>query len=163
LREFELSQDALAEVLRQLQLADSRDAVIDILTEHLSGSHQRVAFFAVKSGRLLPWKTRGSADADDSEMGMALNLDRPSTFQDVVGTRLPFRGPVGDRASREFLVRTFGSAPDQMLALPVSVRERVVGVLYGDTGTRRVFVQNLGVLARAAGGALERILKTQKH
>ena len=61
------------------------------------------------------------------------------------------------------MYKTFGAVGDTMLGLPLTIRERVVGVLYGDNNTRHVFVQNLGVLVRAAGGALERIIRNARN
>ena len=163
LREFENSQESLAELLRRLQLAETRDAVIDVLIAHMSESHEHVAFFAVKSNRVEPWKIRGGVSRTGAPSSQVwLRLDISSTFQDIVDSRLPFRGEITDQVSRDFIAKTFGSVGPPMLGLPVTIRERVVGILYGDTNNKHVFVQNLGVLVRAAGGALERIIKRQK-
>jgi hypothetical protein len=91
-----------------------------------------------------------------------LRLDRPSTLQDVVGTRLPYRGPMHDDPSRNFLAAVLGSSPPEILLVPVAIRERVVGVLYGEHRHRHTFDDQLALAARAAGMALERILKAKK-
>lgn len=161
-RELEDSSLALVEILRHLDMASSRDEVIDMLVDHLCSSHRRVAFFVVKAGRLSTWNKLIDGQHPDRPGSYILSLEEPSTFQDIVGTRLPFRGPITDSASRTFLTKTFGSAPAEMLCLPVAVRGRVVGVLYGDTNIKRVFEQHLAVVTRAAGVALERILKARK-
>lgn len=167
LREFESSQESLAEPLRHLQLADTRDAVIQIMINHMTEAHRNVAFFVVKSERLEPFRViggTGQAANDPNRLSKIwLRLDFPSTFQDIVSTRLPYRGPITDQASRDFVYKTFGAVGETMLGLPLTIRERVVGVLYGDNNTRHVFVQNLGVLVRAAGGALERIIRNARN
>jgi hypothetical protein len=152
----------LVEILRELDQADDRNAVVDTLIQHLAESHQRVAFFVVKSGELTSWKQRLGQEPIERRDGIKLNLDEPSTFQDIVGTRLPFRGPLTDPVSRAFVAAALGFSASEMLALPVAVRGRVVGILYGDTETRRVFEQHLAVVTRAAGVALERILRARK-
>jgi hypothetical protein len=91
-----------------------------------------------------------------------LRLDRSSTLQDVVGTRLPYRGPMHDDASRAFLVSTLGACPPEILLVPVSVRERVVGVLFGEHRLRHTFDDQLALAARAAGMALERLLRARR-
>lgn len=160
--ELEESSLRLVEILRDLDQADSRNEVIDTLLEHLAESHGRVAFFVVKSGELTTWKQRISGSPIEKLDGVKLSLDEPSTFQDIVGTRLPFRGPLTDPVSRAFIAAALDHSAGEMLGLPVSVRGRVVGVLYGDTCTRRVFEQHLAVVTRAAGVALERILRAKK-
>lgn len=152
----------LVEALRTLDQADERNTVVDTLIHHLAVSYQRVAFFVVKSGELTTWKQRIAGGPTERRDGIKLSLDEPSTFQDIVGTRLPFRGPLTDPVSRAFVAAALGYSAGQMLALPVSVRGRVVGVLYGDTETQSVFEQHLAVVTRAAGVALERILRARK-
>jgi hypothetical protein len=152
----------LVEILRELDQADDRNAVVDTLIQHLAESHLRVAFFVVKSGELTTWKQRLGKGPIERRDGIKLNLDEPSTFQDIVGTRLPFRGPLTDPVSRAFVAAALGFSAGEMLSLPVAVRGRVVGILYGDTETKRVFEQHLAVVTRAAGVALERILRARK-
>jgi hypothetical protein len=161
-RELEDSSLRLVEILRELDQAYDRNGVVDTLIAHLSESHGRVAFFVVKSGELTTWKQRVGPGSVERRDGIKLSLDEPSTFQDIVGTRLPFRGPLTDPVSRAFVAAALGFSAGQMLALPVSVRGRVVGILYGDSETRRVFEQHLAVVTRAAGVALERILRARK-
>jgi hypothetical protein len=152
----------LVEILRELDQADDRNTVVDTLIQHLAESHLRVAFFVVKSGELTTWKQRLGKGPIERRDGIKLNLDEPSTFQDIVGTRLPFRGPLTDPVSRAFVAAALGFSAGEMLSLPVAVRGRVVGILYGDTETKRVFEQHLAVVTRAAGVALERILRARK-
>lgn len=152
----------LVQILRELDQADDRNTVVDTLIQHLAESHERAAFFVVKSGELTTWKQRLGEKPIERRDGIKLNLDEPSTFQDIVGTRLPFRGPLTDPVSRAFVAAALGFSASEMLALPVAVRGRVVGILYGDTETRRVFEQHLAVVTRAAGVALERILRARK-
>jgi hypothetical protein len=53
-------------------------------------------------------------------------------------------------------------APAEILLVPVTVRERVVGVLFGEQRVLHTFDDQLALAARAAGMALERILKTKR-
>jgi type II secretion system (T2SS) protein E len=161
-------EDATAraiEVIRQLEHAQSRDEVVDMMIAHLSETHHRAGFFV----------TRHGSSKNVTELGLfsmipkpevtpfaTLRLDRPSTLQDVVGTRLPYRGPMHDDASRSFLISVLGACPPEILLVPVAVRERVVGVLFGEHRQRHTFDDQLALAARAAGMALERILKAKR-
>ena len=162
-------EDATAralDVIRQLEHAQSRDDVVAIMISHLAETHHRAGFFV----------TRPSSDKSTMELGLftmtpkpavmpfaMLRLDRPSTLQDVVGTRLPYRGPMHDDASRSFLISVLGACPAEILLVPVAVRERVVGVLFGEHRQRHTFDDQVAMAARAAGMALERILKSKRH
>lgn len=162
-RELEDSSLRLVELLRELDRAVARDAVMETLLTHLAESHKRVAFFAVTAGSVNAWRLcidGGPLQKPPEKAG--LSLDVSSTFQDVVGTRLPFRGPLSDPIAQALVENVFGSSAPDVLCMPVAMRGRVIGVLYGDTPTRHVFEEHLAVVTRAAGVALERILKARK-
>jgi len=161
-------EDATAraiEVIRRLEHAESRDQVVDVLIAHLSENHHRAGFFVARHGasKGVTELSLFSMTPRPAVMPFAtLRLDRPSTLQDVVGTRLPYRGPMHDDASRTFLVSILGACPPEILLVPVAVRERVVGVLFGEHRRRHTFDDQLALAARAAGMALERILKSKR-
>ena len=91
-----------------------------------------------------------------------LRLDRASTLADIVDTRLPYRGPMHDSASRTFMQSVLGACPAELLLVPITVRDRVVGVLFGEHRLRHTFDDQLALAGRAAGNALERILKAKR-
>ena len=155
----------MIEMIRTLEYAQSRDDVVGIMVGHLAETHRRAGFFMIK-----PIAPKGA-----SELGVfsieprpatlpyaTLRLDTPSTLQDVVGTRLPYRGPMHDNASRQFLANVLGACPPEILLVPVAVRDRVVGVLFGEHRMRHTFDDQLAIASRAAGMALERVLKTKR-
>jgi hypothetical protein len=157
-RDLEAASTHLLELMRQLDSCHTRDGVIELLVKLIAESHAHAAFFAVRGGDLHAFATRPVAPGTGSA---ALRLDTPSTFQDVVGTRLPYRGPLVDDASRALVLNTFGVEADEVLIIPVAVRDRVVGVVYGAGRERHTFDEHVGLAARAAGLALERILKSK--
>jgi hypothetical protein len=161
-------EDATAraiDVIRQLEHTQTRDDIIGVMIAYLAETHHRAGFFVTKHAV--------SKDAGDLALfamtprpaampSATLRLDRPSTLQDVVGTHLPYRGPMHDDASRAFLVSVLGACPAEILLVPVTVRERVVGVLFGEHRLRHTFDDQLALAARAAGMALERILRSRR-
>ena len=163
-RELESSTARAIELIRSLEHASSRDEVIELMIDHLAEAHRRAGFFSIKPDA-----------AKVNELGVFaivprpailpyanLRLDAASTLQDVVGTRLPYRGPMHDDASRAFLASALGACPPEILLVPIAVRERVVGVLFGEHRMRHTFDDQLALAARAAGMALERILLMSK-
>ena len=155
-RDLDAAATRLVVILRDIDQSDGRDEVIYSLISHLAETHNRAAFFSVKNGELNVFSVRAP---DVAEPRASMRLDNPSTFQDVVGTRLPYRGPVVDEPSRTFLQVLLGNAPSEMLLIPLAVRDRVVGVLYADGRRRQTFDDHYAIAARAGGLALERILK----
>jgi hypothetical protein len=153
------------DVIRRLEHTRSRDEIVGVMISYLAETHHRAGFLV----------TRHTVSGDAGELGVfamtphpvampsaTLRLDRPSTLQDVVGTRLPYRGPMHDDASRAFLTSALGACPAEILLVPVTVRERVVGVLFGEHRQRHTFDDQLALAARAAGMALERILRARR-
>jgi hypothetical protein len=164
-RALEQATARAIEVIRQLERAESRDQVVDVLVAHLAENHRRAGFFVTRPGgsQGVTELTVFSMLPRPAVMPFAtLRLDRPSTLQDVVGTRLPYRGPMHDDASRTFLAAILGACPPEILLVPVAVRERVVGVLFGEHRQRHTFDDQLALTARAAGMALERVLKSKR-
>ncbi len=175
-RELEDATARAIDLIRRLDNARDRDEVIGTMVEHLASSHRRAGFFAIRplspsAGTSLTGVARGATElalftmrpTPASIPAATLPLDRPSTMEDIVGTRLPYRGPMHDDASRTFLQQILGTCPPEILLVPVAVRERVVGVLFGEHRVRHTFDDQLALAARAAGMALERILAKTKR
>ncbi len=160
-------EDATAqaiELIRKLEHAESRDEVVELMTEHLADSHHRAGFFVIKTGQIKAGELAAFSimPVAGTISSATLRLDRASTLADVVGTRLPYRGPMSDEPSQSFLTSVLGACPPEILLVPVAVRERVVGVLFGEHRRRHTFDDQLALAARAAGMALERILKARQ-
>ncbi len=174
-RELEDATARAIDLIRRLDHARDRDEVVNIMVDHLASTHRRAGFFSIRplsqpAGASLTGVARGATElalfsmrpAIASIPSATLRLDRPSTLEDVVGTRLPYRGPMHDDASRTFLAQMLGSCPPEILLVPVAIRERVVGVLFGEHRVRHSFDDQLALAARAAGISLERILAKKK-
>ncbi|MBZ0235212.1 MAG: hypothetical protein K8M05_22985, partial [Deltaproteobacteria bacterium] len=157
-RALEAAAIKLVETLRAFDQATSRDHVIAMLVDFVSQTHHRVAFLAAKAGELTAFMQNPPPAGPQAHV----SLSAPSVFQDVVGTRLPYRGPISDPVSRELVRVLFGSTTDEMMAVPLAVRERVVGVIYADGRQRLASDEHVTVASRAAGMALERLLKAKK-
>lgn len=158
-RALEAATMRVLELIHTLDHTTTRDQVVAVMIAHLAETHQRAGFFASRNGELSLFAITPRVPAMPTA---TLRLDRPSTLQDVVGTRLPYRGPMLDDISRSFLASTLGACPPEILLVPVAVRERVVGVLFGDNRVKHTFDDQLALAGRAAGMALERILKAKR-
>jgi hypothetical protein len=157
--DLDLASADLVRTLRALDANTARDAVIETLVAHAGRRFARAAFFVIKAGALFPWSTRGNVPSAELE---AVVNEIPALAA-VSASGRPFRGPITDEESRDFLEAWLGEVPEEVLAVPVSVRGRVVGILYGDGPKGRVYDEHVSVLARAAGDAFERVLQAKKR
>ncbi|HEY4178464.1 MAG TPA: hypothetical protein VGM90_16570 [Kofleriaceae bacterium] len=164
-RALEDATARMVELIRKLEYAQSRDEVVDVMIDHLAETHRRAGFFMIR-----PTQPKGATELSlfamepppKASLTATLRLDKPSTLADVVGTRLPYRGVMHDEPSRAFLAAILGSPPAEILLVPVAVRERTVGVLFGEHRIRHTFDEQLAIASRAAGMALERALKAKR-
>jgi hypothetical protein len=156
------SEGAMREAVRILAGASDRDAVCHAAVSFLHKLCRRAAFFVIGKGEVSGHLGLGVGIRNAALRGARLSLEPASTFRDLVRTRLPYRGPVTDVRSRDFLIEALGWAPAEMLAVPVSVRARVIGVLYGDERVHPVPDDHLTAVCRAVELALERVLLARK-
>jgi hypothetical protein len=161
---LELATSRTIDLIRLLEHAIDRDEVVAGMIAHLGETHRRAGFFSLRTtpAKVTEISLFQMSPKPPSIAAVTLRLDRPSTLQDVVGTRLPYRGPMHDDASRTFLTSVLGACPPEILLVPVAIRERVVGVLFGEHRMSHTFDDQLAMAARAAGMSLERILKAKR-
>ncbi len=158
-RALEQATIRVLDLIRDLGIAVDRDEVVAVMIAHLAETHRRAGFFAVRSNELSLFSITPNVVPLPTA---TVRLDRPSTLADIVGTRLPYRGPMHDDTSRMFLQAILGVCPPEILLVPITVRERVVGLIFGEHRMRHTFDDQLALASRAAGDALERILKAKR-
>lgn len=159
---YPFSETAMHEAVRAIAGADDRDAICNASVAFVNKLCRRAAFFVVQKGEIVGHAGLGVGIRLAALRGARLSLEPTSTFRDIVRTRLPYRGPVTDVPSRDFLIEALGWAPGEMLAVPLTVRERAVGILYGDERMHAVPDDHLTAVCRAAELALERIVIARK-
>jgi hypothetical protein len=162
-RMLEQATMRVLQLIQSLDHASDRDEVVVTMITHLAESHRRAGFFAVRAGELSLFAILPRLAAmPAATLRLSGPSARSSTLGDVVDTRLPYRGPMHDAASRTFLQSVLGACPAEILLVPITVRDRVVGVLFGEHRLRHTFDDQLALAGRAAGNALERILKAKR-
>ena len=89
------------------------------------------------------------------------SLSEPSALQDAYSTRTPYRGGVTDPLTSAFVSKVFARRPTELLLLPIVMRERTIGIWCGTERDGAAFDEQLALVARAAGTALERIVRSK--
>lgn len=154
-RALEVSSAAVIDGVRALDQATSRDEIIAQLVAHISPACEAAGFFALRNGELSRWQP----DAAEKPASSALAVADTSSFRDIVASSRPFRGPLTDDSAGAFVRAALDVDPADVIAFPVAVRGRAVGLLVGANPTRPVFHEHISVVVRAAGIALERVLR----
>ncbi|MCC6999342.1 MAG: hypothetical protein IT370_32315 [Deltaproteobacteria bacterium] len=152
----------LDHVLAELTLATSADDIAGIVLHFLATRCRRAAFFRVKHGRLAGRDGVGLGVQLEQLRLASLSLDRPSLMQSIIATRLPYRGPLSDAASRDFLIQALGWAAAEAIIVPLSVRDHVVGLVYADERHAPLADDELALLAQRCGAAFERLLAERR-
>ena len=93
----------------------------------------RVALFVIKSGAATGWQGRGfTKDGDDTIKDFALDVS-VGVPEQALRSRMPFSG-ASKEIDAEFVSRFGGPADDQVLVLPLLLKEKVAALVYADAG-----------------------------
>jgi Type II secretion system (T2SS), protein E, N-terminal domain len=144
--------------------ARDRDEIFDLLVAGTRSFSGRVVVLAVRRDALAGWT--GSAEIADRAALRAVRL--PSTSPTVLHRGLEDPDPrlvrIPADAAHAPLLSVMRSAPDEDVALaPVQAEGRPVALVVADgLGDGAAAIERLGVLARAAGEALGRLLRDRR-
>jgi hypothetical protein len=153
---------ALTEAIRSLREASDPEGVARALLEYFGSFCARAAFFTVRKGRLRCEHTLGpdiSAAAPDFDA----SVDEPSVFREVMITRFPYRGALGESPAATALLQALPPpGGEDVVLVPVAVRHRVVSLAYGDRLTGEPSEAGMTRVALEAGIAYERLIASRK-
>lgn len=126
---------------------------------------KRAVLFVVRGNELL--SVGGFAEDDTLPEGMDIDLNDPSVFVDVVRERTTWRGKPVQRGVEDRLMEVLGGAyPASSFVAPVSLRGRVVNVLYGDNGPKRGVrgdMSDMVLFLSHAAQAYDRLVRDRLH
>ena len=148
-------------------LSEARDAstVGAILLQAAVHTFRRAALFRIEHDAVNPWRSAG-VDPDRFQAAR-IDLRQPSIFLQLRRGGGSHFGPLPPMPAHRQLMQAMGGGwPGECLMLPVRLGDRLVLVLYGDSGVSAsggVRVADWERLAELAGEALERcILETRR-
>jgi hypothetical protein len=122
---------ALVQAVAAIHAGASQKEILRALLDAGSGYCARIALFVVKAGAASGWQSRGFGD-DEVVKDFALDLSAgpvAHTYQNRVATP----GNIAEMG-RKF-VKEFGSpANEQVLVLPLALKDKVAALVYGDGG-----------------------------
>jgi len=124
------SEEKLNTLLRKLVTAENRNDIGRAIVNYLTADYPRSALFMVRSNLVTGWMFADETMIPQLEQ-VTVSLQEFSVFSLVANSRAPYLGPVVDNAENRKLTMFFGTQPPQTaLVLPLTVQERLVGMLY---------------------------------
>jgi hypothetical protein len=148
--------------LAALRRARSRDEVAGLVLDYFALLTGRAILFVVKRALLVGHDARGSGIDRESVKELAVHMEASSIFRDVVASRLPYRGPLPMAPTNRAFAQALGGVRGEILLMPVTIRERIVAVVYADGIEGPLPDAALHATTREAGLAYERIILDAK-
>jgi len=145
-----------------LEKTNSRDEVGGILCDFLSRFCRGAAFFVLKDGFLQIREVRGARGDKKRIQKLRVPMSSRSRMEETVDSRLPYRGSPGSEKNDIQFHKTFGYMPQKVVMFPVTIRERVIALLYGDQMGPRFKSKEVSELLIHAERAYERLLLSRK-
>jgi len=147
----------VSEISEQTVQAD----VLQILVNRAASFAPRVAFFAIKNEQAIGWRGRGfeGTVGDKSIQQISLAVSADSVLGDVARSRTTWSGGPNSHPDDHLILNKLGDEPPQrIVAIPLTVRNRTVAVLYADSAgldSEAINLEALETLTRVSGMAVE--------
>ncbi len=123
----------LAGASQELQNVEIRDDIADALLKFCRPLFERRMLLAVRGNTLIGWRGEGTAVEPAAVRAVAIPKDQPSVFSGLLQGNSFWLGPLPAMARNQELIFALGSPePAACLILPIKVKNKIVGFLYGD-------------------------------
>ncbi len=156
----------LKAVDRLLQNQTDYQAVGKILLSHLAQMFKRCALFKVQQNCVVGWLAHGENFDGKLFRAVLISFDQPSIFLNLRRGADFHLGPMPPMPAHRQLARCWGGDwPKACLMVPVTLRDRMVIVIYGDQGDADLSdfkIDHFKSLAEKASRALELCILRKK-
>ena len=113
--------------------AESQHQIAEILLGYARQVFDRAAIFKVTPKEIGGWKFSASDIDAEKFAALSISAESPSIFLDLKKGEPFFQGPIPSMPSHQAIAETWGGPlPSSAFLMPISVRGRMVCVLYGD-------------------------------
>ena len=123
----------LLKAISAIQSGTTQREILRTLLDNAVRYSGRGALFVVKAGAATGWQGRGfDKEGDDTIKDFPLNVTTGVPEQ-ALRSRMPFSGATRD-IDPEFVAKFGAPADDQVLVLPLLLKEKVAALVYADAG-----------------------------
>jgi hypothetical protein len=147
----------LLKAISSIHSGTTQKEILRALLDNAMRYSGRGALFVVKAGAATGWQGRGfTKGGEDTIKDFALNVSTGAPEQ-ALRSRMPFSGAISE-IDPEFISRFGRPADDQVLMLPLLLKEKVAALVYSDAGTEpggKMDTAALELLVRATSAWLE--------
>ncbi len=160
------SLSELRSILQEIRAPNFTGEITLMIMRYASKLMSRGIFFVLKSEGICGMGQFGlhglGPAADERVRGIKIPADAPSVFSEVLERRQTYLGPFKRTPWNDRLIKELGGpAPKSVLAVPMTVNNTVVAILYGDNavdGRPIAELEGLELLMNQAGLAMEKAL-----
>jgi hypothetical protein len=140
--EDKIEDDFIEKVKISFTEVKDPEEVAGILINEAYKIAPRVGLFTLKGGKIMGWKSKGMEIGDFS-----INENETNVFSDVLRSKNIYRGPILNVKGNLPLIDLLSGSPQDALIIPISIREKIVALLYVDNGNNSVLNANVGYLS----------------
>ncbi len=139
----------------------SQTDVLNTLVNRAASFAPRVAFFAIKGERAIGWRARGfqGTVGDSTIQQISVPVSADSIIGDVARSLTTWSGGPHSHSEDHLILNRLGEEPPQrIVAIPLTVRNRTVAVLYADSAgldSEAINLEALETLVKVSGMAVE--------
>ena len=124
----------LLKAISAIQSGTTQREILRSLLDNTVRYSGRAALFVIKAGAATGWQGRGfTRDGDDTIKDFALNVT-VGVPEQALRSRMPFSGTTHD-VDPGFVTEFGAPVGDQVLVLPLLLKEKVAALVYADAGT----------------------------
>jgi hypothetical protein len=155
---------SLEEATHACMHADNRDVIVDVTLRFARQFIPYVGLFIYNNDFIQGWDAVGSADARERIRKVNISGGVASVLGTVLQTRAYYLGPITESLGNNKMLQGLNrKRPRNALVVPISLKERLIGLLYGDAGPRIIrgtkLVELLVFVSRISSAFEQLILK----
>ncbi len=155
---------SLEEATHACMHAGNRDVIVNVTLRFARQFIPYVGLFVYNNGFIQGWDAVGSSDARARIRKVNISAGVASALGTVLQTRAYYLGPITESIGNNKIMQALNrKRPRNALVVPISLKERLIGLLYGDAGPRIIrgtkLVELLVFVSRISSAFEQLILK----
>lgn len=149
----------IRQAVREIEEQQTQTEILKSLLKGAVHFAERVALFVIKNDQAIGWRVCEASDPTNLELigGVSLPLTSETILTRAVRARNSWSGDPRSSSEDQMLIDQLGGSPQVIVAIPLTVRGKVVAVLYADSASSdpdAINLDALDVLVRVAAMAV---------
>jgi hypothetical protein len=147
--------------ITEIDEQDTQADILKILVNRSASFAPRVAFFVIKGEQANGWRARGfdGTIGDSAVQQISVPLSADTIISEAARSHETWSGGPSSHSEEHLILNRLGEeAPQRLVSVPLTVRNRTVAVLYADSAgldAEAIKLEALETLVRVSGMAVE--------